>query len=197
MNPIKIFLLIYACLNCSDAFAQDQPYAISALVVDTVTWWDEQGQNLLLMEQSELVRNEDEGTSSQWITVTHWLKENNTLTKTWSYQDSIVDCPIDLELRFLAEPQFPDIDKDGYKEIFFMIQSACKGDISPSIVQVIMVDKKRIKYFMEANQKLIFPDGTTDGGDYDLGDFKELSKAYQDHAIKYLTEYYTYMYLAR
>jgi len=161
---------------------------------DTISWRDKQGQHFLLIKQSDISRNEDEGTSSQSINLTHWLKKDDRLMETWSYQDSIIDCPLDIELKFLAEPRYPDIDHDGYHEVYFIVQKSCKGDISPAVVQVIMVDHKRVKYFMEADQKLVFPNGTTDGGDYDLGDFEELPQPFQDYAIWYLKEHYTYTY---
>ncbi len=192
MKPLKNLILI--CCSCisSFVFAQDRSCApIGALEGDTVSWRDEQGQHLLFMWQSDLITHEDEGTSSQSISVTHWLKEGNTLTEFWTYQDSITDCPVDVEVKFIAEPRFPDIDNDGYNEIYFIVQKSCKGDISPAIVQVIMIDHNRVRYFMEADQKLVFPDGTTDGGSYNLGDFQELPKPYQNFAIRYLKEHYS------
>ncbi|WP_157278558.1 hypothetical protein [Olivibacter sitiensis] len=49
-----------------------------------------------------------------------------------------------------------------------------------------MVNKENKTYRLEAEQLLVFPDKSTDGGAYDLKDFKHLSKAYQDYAIEYL-----------
>ena len=195
---MKLFKnIIFLCGLCASnvAFAQYRSAAvINPMENDTISWLDERGVNLLVMGQSDIISNESEGTSSQWISMMHWLKEDDRLMETWSYQDSIIDCPLDIELKFLAEPRYPDIDHDGYHEVYFIVQKSCKGDISPAIVQVIMVHHRRVKYFMEADQKLVFPDGTTGGGDYDLGDFEELPKSFQDYAVWYLKEHYTYTY---
>lgn len=160
---------------------------------DTLTWADKQGVHFLVLHQSEKTFHESEMTSSQYILAKHWLQEGNSRVETWSYQDGIEDCQVDIEAKFLAAPRFADLDEDGVYEVWFITQMACKGDISPSRVQVVMVDNGTT-YRMDAEEKLVFPDGTTDGGSYTLGDFEQLPELYQTYAREYLYRNYVFEY---
>src|SRR5690606_4372149 len=187
---IVLFLML---LTIVPLYGQNLP-PFTSLDSDTLTWKDSQGIHLLLLEQSDVVTDEENGFSSQTIQATHWLKKDKGLQKTWSFQDGIKDCPVDIEAKFLAAPQFSDLDNDGLFEIWFIIQKSCKGDVSPSLIEVVMVNHKNAKYFLEAEQKLVFPNGSTDGGTYDLGDFESLPEPFQDYALEYLFKNYEYKY---
>ena len=200
---MKIFknLIFICCLCiCCSACAQNQPSsAISTMEGDTISWRDKQGQHFLLIKQSDISRNEDEGTSAQSINLTHWLKEDDKLTETWSDQVKITNCEGDVEVKILAAPQFPDIDNDGFNEVFFVVQKSCKGyDIggymmSTYNVEVVMVDHKNIKYYLETYPKTDFHDGTVlVNGSYRLGDFEDLPKPFRDFAVRYLKEHCDY-----
>lgn len=197
MNTIEIFLLIGMTIFGHWAHGQDQLPPFVDFIgenSDTLTWTDNQGVHLLLLEQSHALSNEEERTISKTIRATHWLVKGGQHKKTWSFEDGVKDCPLDVEAKFLTAPRFTDLDKDGIYEVWFMVQKACKGDISPSEVLVIMVDKENKTYRLEAEQLLVFPDKSTDGGAYDLKDFLQLSQVYQDHAVEYLLKNYHFEY---
>lgn len=197
MNTIKTFLLIGMIIFGHWAHGQDQlpPFVdFTGEDSDTLTWVDGQGVHLLLLEQSRAVWNEEEGTTSKSIQATHWLMKDGRHKKTWSFEDGIKDCPVDVEAKFLTAPRFTDLDKDGIYEVWLMVQKACKGDVSPSEVQVIMVDKENKTYCLEAEQLLVFQDKSRDGGAYDLKDFRQLPRAYQDYAVEYLLKNYRFEY---
>lgn len=160
---------------------------------DTLTWADEQGVHFLQLKKSEMFLDEAEMVASHYLNVTHWLESGESRLATWHYADSIVACYVDVEAKFLAAPRFTDLDEDGVYEVWFITQLACKGDISPSRVQVVMVDKEEF-FQLDAEQKLIFPNGVTDGGAYQLGSFVSLPEAYQTYAVEYLFRNYTFDY---
>lgn len=183
---IVLWLILSAVFN---TYGQNLP-PFTSLDSDTLTWVDKKGINILLLEQLEVAIDEENGFSSQTIQATHWLKKEGQLIHHWSYQDEITECPVDLEMKFLAAPQFSDLNNDGIYEIWMMIQKACKGDISPSQVEVIMVDERKAKYFLTAEEQLIFPNGIIYGGSYELKDFTELPVHYQEYAVSYLLQHY-------
>lgn len=189
-NHIALFLILSIIFS---VYSQNLP-PFTGLDSDTLTWNDSRGTHLLLLERSEIFMDKENGFSSQTIQATHWLRNGKELYKTWSFIDEIKDCPVDLEIKFLAAPQFSDLDNDEFFEIWFITQKSCKGDISPSNIQIIMFDPNDTKYIMNAQQKLIFPDTTTDGGFYDLNNFDALPKTYQNYALEYLFKNYEYNY---
>lgn len=185
----KHIVLLFLFLTVIPFYGQNLP-PFTSLDSDTLTWVDKNGVNLLLLKQLDVTTDEENGFSSQTIQATHWLKKEGQLIHHWSYQDEITECPVDLEMKFLAAPQFSDLNNDGIYEIWMMIQKACKGDISPSLVEVIMVDERKVKYFLTAEEQLIFPNGTIYGGSYELEDFTELPIHYQEYAVTYLLQHY-------
>lgn|SRR5690554_2687216 len=185
----KHIVLLLLFLTVIPFYGQNLP-PFTSLDSDTLTWVDKNGINFLLLEQLDVATDEETGFSSQTIQANHWLKKKGQLTQHWSYKDEIKECPIDLEMKFLAAPQFSDLNNDGIYEIWMMIQKACKGDISPSIIEVIMVDEHKVKYFLTAEEQLILPNGTIYGGSYELQDFTELPKHYQEYAVIYLSQHY-------
>lgn len=152
---------------------------------DTLTWKDKQGLHFLLMETSDIVKGEEPQTHSQSIHITHALQQKEKITETWSYEDGEYDCPVDVRTIFRAAPRFSDLNNNGIYEMWFIIEKFCKGDISPSQIQIIMVDEKGQKYKLDGEAKQTFPDGNIYGGEYDLKDFKTLPEKYVDYAIDY------------
>jgi len=193
MMIIRKHIVLLLTLATLPFYGQNLP-AFTSMDSDTLTWKDPQGIHLLLLEQSDVSTDKETGFSSQTIQATHWLKKDKSLQKTWSFEDGIKDCPVDIEAKFLAAPQFSDLDDDGFFEIWFIIQKSCKGDISPSLIEVVMVNHRNVKYFLEAEQKLVFQNGSTDGGTYNLDDFESLPEPFQDYALEYLFKNYEYKY---
>ena len=185
----KHIVLWLMLLSIVSFYGQNLP-PFTSLDSDTLTWVDKNGVNLLLLETSDIITDANTNLRSKNLQATHWLKKEGQLIHHWSYQDEITECPVDLEMKFLAAPQFSDLNNDGIYEIWMMIQKACKGDISPSLVEVIMVDERKAKYFLTAEEQLIFPNGTIYGGSYDLEDFTELPIHYQEYAVTYLLQHY-------
>src|SRR5690606_8893506 len=149
MMIIRKHIVLLLTLATLPFYGQNLP-AFTSMDSDTLTWKDPQGIHLLLLEQSDVSTDKETGFSSQTIQATHWLKKDKSLQKTWSFEDGIKDCPVDIESKFLAAPQFSDLDDDGFFEIWFIIQKSCKCDISPSLIEVVMVNHRNVKYFLEA-----------------------------------------------
>lgn len=189
-NHIALFLILPITFS---VYSQNSP-PFTGLDSNTFTWNDFRGTHLLLLGQSEIFRDKETGFSSQTIQTTNRLRNGRELYKTWSFKDEVKDCPVDIEIKFLAAPQFSDLDNDGFFEVWFITQKSCKDDLSLSNNQIMMFDHNDTKYIMNAQQKLVFPDITTDNGFYDLNAFDSLPKTYQNYALEYLFKNYEYNY---
>lgn len=182
-----LFLLIFGILQTKSQdrlplfveFVEDDSSA------DLLTWTDKQGVHFLRMETSEVVGDEASGTRSKWVRIEHRLDTAEEKRLTWSYESGEYDCPVDVQALFRAAPRFSDLNDDGIYELWFIIEKSCKGDISPGLIQILMVDEKGGQYVAEGETFQTFPDGSTYGGAYHAKDFEKLPAKYQHYAREY------------
>jgi hypothetical protein len=58
--------------------------------------------------------------------------------------DFIKDCMVDIDAAFKKNSlKVTDLDKNGIAEIWVMYEMACKGDVSPSDLKIIMYEGKQ------------------------------------------------------
>lgn len=153
-----------------------------------LSWTDRQGYHIVMMETFDERSGEEPDTQSSWVYITHELQTESRRNQTWTYQSGEYDCPVDVYAGFRAAPTFSDLNEDGVYEIWFIIEKSCKGDISPSQLEILMVDENGKQYLAQGETLLHFPDGNIDGGAYDVGDFDRLPQIYRDFAENYFLQ---------
>lgn len=110
--------------------------------------------------------------------------------KAWSVQDFVKECPVDIEAAFLKDAlSVTDLDKNGKAEVWIMYKTACRGDVSPSDLKIIMYEDGK-KYAMRGLALIKLPGTEPDGGSYTFDQsFKNGTKVFKQYAEKLWNKY--------
>ncbi len=85
----------------------------------------------------------------------------------WTVRDFVRDCTddVDVELEMLAPISITDIDDNGLNEIWMPYKMACRGDVSPAVMKIIMYEGTK-KHAMRGTTRIPTGDGETEGGEH-------------------------------
>ncbi|HEU4472838.1 MAG TPA: hypothetical protein VFR58_17210, partial [Flavisolibacter sp.] len=100
---------------------------------------------------------------------------------TWRVHDFISDCPVDVEATFAdSSLAVTDLDKNGQAEVWLVYTKACRGDVSPSNMKIIMYEQDK-KYAMRGTTRVSDGENSFTGGEYTLDEaFKKGPAAFRN-----------------
>jgi hypothetical protein len=109
------------------------------------TWMDRSGENYLILStlaqsRKDLEVGEDVNTKELFARQ-YILKEQNAEV-VWDLYDLEKDCIFDLTAEFLFAPVFTDLDNDQIKENWLVYKLACRSDVSPARMKIVMHESK-------------------------------------------------------
>ncbi|WP_347216568.1 hypothetical protein [Chryseobacterium sp.] len=155
-------------------------------------WKDATGEYMVVTSETgvyinENFQHENDGGDAEVFAQCYSLDNNQQI---WKVNDFIKDCMVDIDAAFKKNTlRVTDLDKNGIAEIWVMYEIACKGDVSPSDLKVIMYEGKqkfamrgetKIRTGMENNGKPVF-----EGGSYTFDKaFQQGPKVFRDYAEK-------------
>jgi hypothetical protein len=135
--------------------------------VDFIKWKDVDGIHYVVTSETELIEKEDEYGEMSFnkdLTAYHYLETNGQYKEVWKISDNIRACPVDVTLNFIKKTlQVTDLNQNGIAEVWTMYRSACRGDVSPCTLYIIMYEGKQ-KYLMEGNARSKLPESPPEGG---------------------------------
>ncbi|AZB10231.1 hypothetical protein EG344_16095 [Chryseobacterium sp. G0162] len=154
-------------------------------------WKDKTGEYIVVTSETGKYRNEnfphenDDSADAEVFGQSYSL-ENNQLV--WKVNDFVKDCMVDIDAEFKKNTlSVTDLDKNGIAEVWIMYKIACKGDVSPSDLKIIMYEGKqkfamrgqtKIRTGMENHGKPVF-----EGGSYTFDKaFQQGPKTFRDYA---------------
>jgi hypothetical protein len=123
------------------------------------TWLDANGKHILIttetgIHENEKFTHENEGRDAMLFAY-HYLVAADSNFLQWRVYDYITDCPVDIEASFIKNTtKVTDLDKDGIAEIWLMYKTACRGDVSPCDMKIIMYEGKQ-KYALRGQSKVM------------------------------------------
>jgi hypothetical protein len=198
-HMLKTILLFFLLLNSIYLFGQKK-YTVTKLklenipkeikysgkIIDAITWEDDLGKNLVMTCKTEAtinLKSEMDGYDVE-IYAYHYLLINNKPKFIWKIYDFISDCWTDHVAEFINNTlSVTDLNNDGIAEIWVMYLIACRGDVSPDEMKIIMYQGNQ-KYAMRGENKVNIP-GYSSGGQYTFDkEFLKAPKAFKDYAIK-------------
>lgn len=119
-------------------------------------WKDRLGDNILLLSSTSPVRKttgDEEGTTVELFAY-HFRKKDTGYKTLWRINDLVKDCPLDYVASFLkGATTITDLDKDGMAETTVQYKLACRGDVSPSYMKLIMHEDS-LKYALRGSMWL-------------------------------------------
>lgn len=138
-------------------------------------WADKRGDNLVVISETGVYESGN-GNRNAEIFACHFLLPD-TLKPSWKLYDFEKDCPVDVEAEFLKDPiDITDLDSDGITEIWLIYKKACRGDVSPSEMKIIMYEGAK-KYAMRGENKVQLSGAASYGGAY------KFDKAFNDAPV--------------
>ena len=133
-----------------------------------MSWTDKNGENLLLLSSWQ-TKSRDQGGDvepSAFLTVDHVLLAGGQVKATLrSVRDGIEACPLDLTAEFRSKAEVTDLDHDGFAEVTFAYAISCKGDISPDVLKLVVIENGE-KFILRGEERYETDSGKTRGGGF-------------------------------
>ena len=128
---------------------------------DAFHWKDSLGENIFFTTQVAPYNDNDKGEAGEdgrtaELYAYHYLKTDGDYKQVWQISDRELSCPLDIVTEFIpGSTTVTDIDKDGKAEIKVQYSLACRGDVSPSSMKLIMQENQEV-YTLNGNRWMSF-----------------------------------------
>jgi hypothetical protein len=114
----------------------------------------------------------------------HYLLNHNQFELEWKLYDKSLKCPMDALAFFTNKSlEVTDLNKNGISEIWTMYSVACKGDISPNELILIMYEGDK-KYKIKGTSLIDYIKNEKYGGEVEYSDKFNNEKELLNYALK-------------
>ncbi|MGB3949266.1 MAG: hypothetical protein WBM13_14860 [Bacteroidia bacterium] len=137
---------------------------------------DKTGDNIVIITETGSYTNakfkhENEGNDAELFAYQFSIK-NDSIKQLWKVYDYISDCPFDIEASFIKNTlQITDLNKDGMAEVWLLYLVACRSDVSPADMKIIMYQAQQ-KYAMRGKNKVEVTTDDKGNKQYTGGEYK-------------------------
>jgi hypothetical protein len=106
-------------------------------------WRDANGENLLVTSlippYDEKLPDRDgmQGMTSELLAKQYTLGDSGWALR-WDIADAVRHCEFDITLEFLGRPTVTDLDSNGITETTLLYKLACRSDVSPASMKLLM-----------------------------------------------------------
>lgn len=159
-------------------------------------WSDKNGENIIILTTTKLHSSgkkgyDDESERGKELYAYQYVKKSEEWSQLWKVNDFINSCPVDVTLEFIeGSLKVTDINKNGIGETTFLYKMACRGDVSPCDLKLIMHEGEA-KYALRGQMRL-FVDGKWYGGDYKIDkSFDDAPSGYLEYAKEMWSKFKT------
>ncbi|RYY25025.1 MAG: hypothetical protein EOP41_05455 [Sphingobacteriaceae bacterium] len=160
--------------------------------MQAVQFQDKTGNYLALSTQTgSLPQNgNDEFRQAHVYGYVYQLKDKATPVLLWQLHDLVTECNLDMEAAFIPGSfAVTDLDKNGKAEVWLTYRLACRGDISPAELKIIM-HEGTTKYAMRGIGRLKVGKITQhDGGLILSSSFNKAPAGFRQYAGKLWNKY--------
>jgi len=146
-------------------------------IVEAYRYYDKTGENIVILAESDIFETaENEYGDVEYyknIFAYRFLNINNDWEEKWRLYDYSDECFIKPTMEFLKGSfSITDLNNDGVAETWIMYIKACRGDVSPDPMFLIMNDNVKFTYTISGLTKILMSDGVDsfvmEGGEYEL-----------------------------
>ena len=119
-------------------------------VQDAFHWKDSVGENIFFTTQVAPYNDNDKGEAGEdgrtaELYAYHYVRTDGDYKLAWQMSDRELSCPLDIVTEFIpGSTTVTDIDKDGVGETKVQYSLACRGDVSPSSMKLIMQENQQV-----------------------------------------------------
>ncbi len=153
--------------------------------IDTaVKFSDQEGDHVIFTTEDDAIDTGQRRTGIYLHAYCYTVKANKWISA-WQLYDFTDECDFDISGGFLARTfAITDLNHDGKAEVWLMYNLACRSDVSPSDVKIIMHEGSK-KYALRGNSRVKVNATDYYGGDYKFDEaFKHGSKEYMNYAMQ-------------
>jgi len=153
-------------------------------LTDALQYTDKEGTHVVILAEEEVPDKDDKDNRTDNIYAFSYLKNGNSATLLWKMYDFAGPCDVDLEATYKDKAYVTDLDKNGIAEVWLTYIEACKGDVSPSDMKVIMHEGAK-KFAMRGTTRVKVNATGYVGGDYKFDEaFKTAPQSFRDYALQ-------------
>lgn len=183
MYSLPVFALQKTLINKLDKKQIPTSLILNGNVLENYSWVDKSGKHLVFNTKSNK-NNDNLDSKSLSLNVYHYILNKEKYTKVWEIKDSIIDCPLDIEFDFINDTfKITDLDKNGTFEIWAMYKKACRGDVSPIELKIIMYEGNNKNTFT-GRSVIKINNMTVEGGDFNFDlNFRKNKKEFRLYAL--------------
>jgi hypothetical protein len=114
-------------------------------------WKDSLGDNLLLLSVTDATWGPNEDEQTIQLFAYQYCKKDTGFRLLWRLNDIVRQCPVDIMTEFIkGATSITDLDKDGMAETTLIYKLACRGDVSPAEMKLIMHEDS-VKYALRGS----------------------------------------------
>lgn len=117
---------------------------VSGKLIEAWQWTDKSGENILITsfvepyDDKEKNEYDEEGKTSILYAV-HYVKKEDNYELLWKNEDVEKSCPFDMTCEYLkGSTTITDLDNNGVAETTIQYKLACRSDVSPAEMKLIM-----------------------------------------------------------
>lgn len=155
------FFILISTISFSQSFSAKKIASVPSRLkyrgklVEAWQWKDALGENILLLTLSTPVKSKpgqyDEVTATQELFAYNFIKNDTGYRTLWRINDLVKDCEFDLSCGFLkGSTSITDLDKNGIAETAVQYKLACRSDVSPAAMKLIM-HQDSVKYALRGS----------------------------------------------
>ena len=132
---------------------------IKGKALEAWKWNDKLGENILITSadapHDEKDKNGEVAQSAE-IHAYHYAKKDGDYEQVWFINDAVTSCPVDITCEFIpGSATVTDLDKNGIAEIKVQYSMACRGDVSPATMKLVLYENG-VKYTLKGNRWLTY-----------------------------------------
>ena len=139
-------------------------------IISGKRWSDKNGENIIILTTTKEHSTGKKGFDGEFERAKElygyqYVKKSEGWSQLWKINDFVKDCPLDLTLEFIGGSlTVTDLNNDGVAETTFLYKMACRGDVSPCDLKLIMHEGET-KYAIRGIMKM-YVDNRWYGGEY-------------------------------
>ena len=161
--------------------------------IDAIQWQDSLGENIVIRSHSGIYQTQadvDSGTNSAALFAYRYLIKNDSVELGWKMTDFVKACELDITCNYLEDSLLiTDLDKDSIAEVWLIYQKACRGDVSPAEMKVLMYEGSK-KYAMRGVRRIQISKSEVIGGEYNFDNaFRTGDPLFRQYAKKLWKQY--------
>ncbi len=140
-------------------------------IVAGAKWKDDNGINTVIITETKETwtpeTRESSGSRSKELFGYQYITTGGSTKQVWKINDFVKDCPVDLDLSYMHNSlSITDINNNGIGESTFLYLLACRGDVSPETMKLIMHEGSS-KYAIRGTTRISLQ-GETYGGETNI-----------------------------